>query len=84
MTVPQPFQYPGSQRAQQKQKLKSETLKPEIKNLTARFTSCSAAVLGGRFGHRPGVCFWNWRRDAAATRRRGRLRYQLHTVGKYL
>jgi len=31
MTVPQPFQYQGSQRAQQKQKLKSETLKPEMK-----------------------------------------------------
>ena len=38
---------------------------------------CSAAVLGCGFGHRPGACFWNWRRDAAATRRRGRLHYEL-------
>ena len=38
---------------------------------------CSAAVLGCGFGHRPGACFCNWRRDAAATRRRGRLRHDL-------
>ena len=31
MTVPQPLQSQGSQRAQAKQKLKAETLKPEIK-----------------------------------------------------
>jgi hypothetical protein len=37
----------------------------------------SAAVPGGGFGHRPGARFWNWRRDAAVTRRRGRLRYDL-------
>ena len=37
----------------------------------------SAAVPGGGFGHRPGARFCNWRRDAAATRRRGRLRYDL-------
>jgi hypothetical protein len=36
----------------------------------------SAAVLGGGSAHRPGARFWNWRRDAAATRRRGRLRYE--------
>jgi REP element-mobilizing transposase RayT len=38
---------------------------------------CSAAVPGGGFGHRLGAGSWNWRRDAAATRRRGRLRYNL-------
>jgi hypothetical protein len=43
--------------------------------------SRSAAVPGGGFGHRPGARFWNWRRDqnlrrdAAVTRRRGRLRH---------
>jgi|ERR1035437_1653376 protein gp37 len=36
----------------------------------------SAAVPGGGFGHRPGACSENLRRDAAATRRRGRLRYE--------
>lgn len=41
----------------------------------------SAAVLGPNlglalgFGHRPGAPTWNSRRDAAITRRRGRLRY---------
>jgi hypothetical protein len=35
----------------------------------------SAAVPGCEFEHRPGACFPDWRRDAAATRRRGRLRY---------
>ena len=37
--------------------------------------ACSAAVLGCEFKHRPGACPLNWRRDAATTRRRGRLRY---------
>jgi len=37
--------------------------------------ACSAAVLGCEFEHRPGACPSNWRRDAALTRRRGRLRY---------
>jgi len=50
MAVHQPFQHQGSQRAQPKQKLKSETLKPEIKNLTARFTSRGAAVPGPNLG----------------------------------
>jgi len=36
---------------------------------------CSAAVPGGEFAHRPGACSPDWRRDAALTRRRGRLRY---------
>jgi hypothetical protein len=37
---------------------------------------CNAAVLGGGFPHRPGAAHLpNWRRDAARTRRRGRLRY---------
>ena len=36
---------------------------------------CSAAVPGCEFAHRPGARSWNWRRDAALTRRRGRLRY---------
>jgi len=40
----------------------------------------SAAVLGCEFQHRPGACSFSppsihWRRDAASTRRRGRLRY---------
>ena len=40
----------------------------------------SAAVLGCEFAHRPGACSSQsghiyWRRDAAGTRRRGRLRY---------
>jgi hypothetical protein len=39
--------------------------------------SRSAAVPGGGFKHRLGACFWNWRRDAAVTRRRGRLRHEL-------
>jgi hypothetical protein len=61
MTVPQPFQYQGSQRAQPKQKMKSETLKPEIKNLTMRFTLRSAVRPGPNLGlalgckHRPGA-----------------------------
>jgi hypothetical protein len=44
-------------------------------------SSRSAAVSGPNlglesgFGHRPGARFWHWRRDAAVTRRRGRLRY---------
>jgi hypothetical protein len=36
---------------------------------------CSAAVPGCGFWHRPGARTRNWRRDAASTRRRGRLRY---------
>ena len=36
---------------------------------------CSAAVPGCGFKHRPGARSLNWRRDAATTRRRGRLRY---------
>jgi hypothetical protein len=36
----------------------------------------SAAVLGCGFEHRPGAWARNWRRDAAATRRRWRLRYR--------
>jgi hypothetical protein len=76
MTVPQPFQDQGRQRAQPKQKLKSEMLKPEIKNLSVRFSSRSAAVPGGGFGHRPGARSNILRRDAAATRRRGRLRHE--------
>jgi hypothetical protein len=36
---------------------------------------CSAAVPGCEFKHRPGARLGNWRRDAAPTRRRGRLRY---------
>ena len=35
----------------------------------------SAAVPGCEFQHRPGACARNWRRDAARTRRRRRLRY---------
>ena len=35
---------------------------------------CSAAVLGCEFSHRLGACSSAWRRDAALTRRRGRLR----------
>ena len=35
----------------------------------------SAAVLGCEFEHRLGACPQYWRRDAALTRRRGRLRY---------
>jgi hypothetical protein len=35
----------------------------------------SAAVPGCGSGHRPGARSRNWRRDAASTRRRGRLRY---------
>jgi hypothetical protein len=37
--------------------------------------SCSAAVLGCGFEHRPGARAKTWRRDAASTRRRGHLRY---------
>jgi hypothetical protein len=33
------------------------------------------AVFGCGFEHRPGARFINWRRDAASTRKRGRLRY---------
>ena len=36
---------------------------------------CSAAVLGCGFEHRLGARATNWRRDAAPTRRRERLRY---------
>lgn len=35
----------------------------------------SAAVPGCGFEHRPGARSSHWRRDAAITRRRGRLRY---------
>jgi len=35
----------------------------------------SAAVPGCEFEHRLGACPQYWRRDAALTRRRGRLRY---------
>ena len=38
-------------------------------------TQCSAAVRGCGFEHRLGARAKNWRRDAALTRRRGRLRY---------
>jgi len=33
------------------------------------------AVPGGGFEHRPGALIVRWRRDAAKTRRRGRLRH---------
>ncbi len=39
----------------------------------------STAVPGCGFQHRPGACCCNWRRDAAVTRRRGRLRYEAGT-----
>ena len=78
MTVPQSFQYQDSKR----------TLAPLILQYlpvsTTRLVepfggsaagSRSAADPGGGFGHRPGARFWNWRRDAPATGRRGRLRY---------
>jgi hypothetical protein len=42
----------------------------------------SAAVLGCEFKHRPGACPSNWRRDAATTRRRGRLRYEHGRFGE--
>lgn len=42
----------------------------------AGFRPRSAAVPGCEFAHRPGACSNTGRRDAAPTRRRGRLRYQ--------
>jgi hypothetical protein len=41
-----------------------------------RIRTVALAVLGCGFEHRPGAPF-NWRRDAASTRKRGRLRYVL-------
>ena len=62
MTVPQPFQYQGSQRA----------LSPLIlHDLSISTTRLVEPFCGSAAGSR----FRNWRRDAAATRRRGRLRY---------
>ena len=79
MTVPQPFQYQGSKRALAP--LILQYLPISNTRLVEPFCGSaaglrSAAVLGGGFGHRPGARFGNWRRDAAATRRRGRLRYE--------
>ena len=85
MTVPQPFQYQGSKRALAP--LILQYLPISTTRLVEPFSgsaagSRSAAVPGGGFGHRPGACFRNWRqhqnsrRDAAATRRRRRLRYE--------
>jgi hypothetical protein len=85
MTVPQPFQYQGSKRALAP--LILQYLPISTPRLVEPFCgsaagSRSAAVHGGGFKHRPGARFCNWRRhqnsrrDAAATRRRGRLRYE--------
>ena len=85
MTVPQPFQYQGSKRALAP--LILQYLPIRTTRLVEPFCGSaaggrSAAVLGCGGGHRPGARFWNWwrdqnsRRDAAATRRRGRLRYE--------
>ncbi len=89
MTVPQPFQYQGRQRALAhliRQSLPVSTLRlPASAVLRRGFQvepfcgsaagSRSAAVPGCGFEHRLGACSRNWRRDAATTRRRGRLRY---------
>ena len=89
MTVPQPFQYQGSKRALAPLILQylplSTTRLPACARLrrgypvetfcSAMAGLCSAVRPGCGFKHRPGACYRNWRRDAAATRRRGRLRY---------
>jgi hypothetical protein len=78
MTVPQPFQYQGSKRALAPlilQYLPVSTTRLVEPFCGSATSSRSAAVPGGGFGHRPGARFQDWRRDAAATRRRGRLRY---------
>jgi hypothetical protein len=85
MTVPQPFQYQGSKRALAPlilQYLPISTTRLVEPFCGSAAGSCSAAVPGCGFGHRPGARFCNWRRgqnsrrDAAVTRRRGRLRYE--------
>jgi hypothetical protein len=78
MTVPQSFQYQGSKRALAPlilQYLPVSTTRLVEPFCGSATSSRSAAVPGGGFGHRPGARFQDWRRDAAATRRRGRLRY---------
>jgi hypothetical protein len=73
MTFPQPFQYQGSKRALAPLILRY--LPADMTRLVEPFCGsaaggCSAAVRGSGFRHRPGACFNDWRRDAAATRRR--------------
>jgi len=80
MTVPQPFQYQGSKRGLaplilQYVPISTTRLVEPFGGVAAG--SRNAAVPGGGFTHRPGTRFWNGRRDAAVTRRRGRLRYDL-------
>jgi hypothetical protein len=79
MTVPQPFQYQGSKRALVPlilQYLPISTTRLVEPFCGSAASSRSAAVPGCGFGHRPGARFCISRRDAAATRRRGRLRYE--------
>jgi hypothetical protein len=79
MTVPQPFQYQGSKRALAPlilQYLPIGTTRLVEPFCGSAAGSRSAAFPGGGFGHRPGARFQNSRRDAAVTRRRGRLRYE--------
>jgi hypothetical protein len=73
MTLPQPFQYQGSQRALAPlilQYLPVNTTRRVEPFCGSAASARSAAVLGCGFGHRPGARLRNWRRDAAITRRR--------------
>ena len=49
--------------------------RPSGSEFSTQEPECSAAVSGCGFAHRLGARVRGWRRDAARTRRRGRLRY---------